>query len=68
MAKISIDKDLCKNCLICVDVCPRKVYVTKDMIEEGRKVPFPENADKCSCCRVCELFCPDFAITVSEKK
>ncbi len=67
MAKITIDERLCKNCLICVTICPKKVYGVKDVAEEGKKVPFPEHPDKCTVCRMCELFCPDFAINVGEK-
>jgi 2-oxoglutarate ferredoxin oxidoreductase subunit delta len=34
--------------------------------ENGR--PYVKNEEECRQCGLCELRCPDFAITVSEKK
>jgi len=53
----------CKACGICSEFCPKKVIGLNDM-----GVPVVERPDDCSGCRFCELHCPDFAITVKERK
>lgn len=52
---VTIDHRRCKVCAICVAVCP----VDNLGIEEGRVVAF----ERCTGCGLCELHCPDFAIT-----
>jgi 2-oxoglutarate ferredoxin oxidoreductase subunit delta len=69
--KIQIDRELCKGCLRCVEVCPKKVieissklntkgyypacYIEEDVTPEGRK---------CTACTLCAITCPDVAIEV----
>lgn len=57
--KISVRKEWCKACDICIEFCPKDVLVPDN---EGK--PNPENIDACTKCGLCELRCPDFAITV----
>jgi 2-oxoglutarate ferredoxin oxidoreductase subunit delta len=52
----------CKGCGICVAFCPRKVLQLNPM---GKS--FLAHPEKCTRCRLCEVLCPDFAITVSPK-
>ena len=56
--KLTIHKQLCKGCAVCVHFCPAKVL----RIEEF-KINVAE-PDKCIGCMMCELRCPDFAIEV----
>lgn len=58
---ISIQRKWCKNCGICTEFCPKKVY-TPGKLDE----PIISAAESCICCRLCELRCPEFAITVTE--
>ncbi len=53
----------CKGCGICIEFCPRKVL---DLSAEGKAVA--ARPDQCTRCRLCEVLCPDFAITVLPKK
>lgn len=55
--------DWCKACGICMAFCPKKIILAD---KNGK--PLVEEADKCIGCRFCELHCPDFAITVSERR
>jgi len=57
-AVITVNIEWCKGCEICVAFCP------KDVLEmEGGKVKVAR-PDDCNKCMLCELRCPDFAITV----
>ena len=57
-AVIKVKLEWCKGCEICVAYCPKNVLE----MEGGEvKVAKPE---ECIKCMLCELRCPDFAITV----
>ena len=60
--RITIDDKACKGCEICVEFCPTKV------LEMNGFVASVKNLEACIKCMQCELRCPDFAITVHEKK
>ncbi len=57
----TIFSDWCKKCGICVAFCPRQV-----LERDGKGAPVPKRPQDCIGCRLCELRCPDFAITVKE--
>lgn len=59
MKRIIVSSKLCKRCGICIEFCPVKVFT-----QEMDGITIPENKEKCIGCRLCELRCPDFAITV----
>ena len=56
-------RDWCKACGICSAFCPKGVI---DLDDSGR--PEIKNPDDCIGCRFCELHCPDFAVTVRERR
>jgi 2-oxoglutarate ferredoxin oxidoreductase subunit delta len=58
-APVVIDTALCKACGICIGLCPRTVLTAR---HDG--VAAVERPDECTACRICELHCPDFAISV----
>ena len=59
MKEIQINRDWCKGCGICVHFCPGSVLVMDDTQKAA-----VANPEKCICCRMCELRCPDLAIEV----
>ena len=61
--QINVYSAWCKACGICIEFCPTGV-LGRD--REGKSVPV--ETDKCIGCMQCVLRCPDFAITVEEKK
>ena len=58
---IEINEQWCKGCGICVEFCPKKVLA---MNRRGK--PEVIDLESCTKCQLCDLRCPDFAITVEE--
>ena len=52
-------RDWCKGCGICAAFCP-----TTALALEKDGLPYLAYPEKCTLCKLCELRCPDFAITV----
>jgi 2-oxoglutarate ferredoxin oxidoreductase subunit delta len=64
-----LDESRCKACDICVSVCPAGVlameYDSSSTLGAMVRIIHPES---CIGCNDCELYCPDFAIYVADKK
>lgn len=54
---LTIKKEWCKGCGICVAFCPKQVLA----LDADEKIDIV-NGDACISCGQCELRCPDFAI------
>ena len=67
---IEIKEDWCKGCGICIQRCPVGALEESDKLNKrGIRPPRLKKNNECNYCRLCELICPDFAITViSEEK
>ena len=62
---IYIDEDYCKGCHICLYMCYKNVYaISKEANKKGVQLPYVNFEDRCTKCGVCEIVCPDQAITV----
>jgi len=67
MAKIVINREKCKGCLLCMVFCP------KGLIQPDRKfnrrgikpVKFKDNGE-CLGCAMCAVICPDCCIEVEK--
>ena len=57
---IEINKQWCKGCAICVEFCPHDVLSLNGAYAEV------VDLEKCTACGLCEIRCPDFAITVEK--
>lgn len=63
--RVNIIVDRCKECGICIAVCPTKVLTKSNILNRnGYRPPEPAHIEKCIGCRLCEYNCPDFAIYV----
>ena len=58
--RVTVDKDKCKGCEECVEVCTAEVLE----MQEGKSVPV--NDDKCLGCESCLEVCEEKAIRVVE--
>lgn len=67
---IVIDRERCKGCHLCVDVCPTKVIVVDTKLNKKGYQPalfieeVEEGAKGCTGCAMCASVCPDVAIEV----
>ena len=67
MPKVTVDRDRCKGCALCVHFCPKNVLeMSSETNVKGYRLPRLLDCEKCTCCRICEQICPDLAITVKE--
>ena len=56
---VTINRQWCKGCGICVAFCPKAAL----KLENEKAVPIPE---RCIACGMCELYCPDLAVSVDK--
>jgi 2-oxoglutarate ferredoxin oxidoreductase subunit delta len=79
--KLVIDENRCKGCNLCTKVCPYKIFKKGKKANRKRGISCPSStvpngaptAGSRSCtggrsCGVCQLTCPDQAITWVEEK
>ncbi len=59
---IAFYRDWCKACGLCMAFCPKKIILSD---KNGK--PVVAEPDQCIGCRFCEIHCPDFAITITER-
>ena len=58
--KVTVDREKCKGCEECVEVCTAKVFE----MQRGKSVPV--NEEKCLGCESCREVCEEEAIRVVE--
>ena len=67
--EILIDDQFCKGCNLCIEVCPREVFGRGDKRSRaGYSMPKVLSLGNCVACFLCEMTCPDLALTVIEGK
>ena len=60
MPILEIKGELCKNCNMCIEVCPL------DVLREAKGgVPLIAYREDCQSCYLCKLYCPEGAIIVT---
>jgi len=69
MEKIKLNRKWCKGCGLCIEICPKNVYDRGNKVStKGFKEIIVKNPDACNQCQLCELLCPDLAITIENTK
>jgi 2-oxoglutarate ferredoxin oxidoreductase subunit delta len=72
--KIIIDRELCKGCQLCIDVCPSHVIEVDASLNKKGYFPAcfienPKDGEKgCIGCVQCATVCPEVAIEVYRAK
>jgi 2-oxoglutarate ferredoxin oxidoreductase subunit delta len=66
---ISIDRERCKGCYLCIDACPNElIKISIELNQQGYyPAEFVQNMDngrRCVACALCATMCPDTAIEV----
>ncbi len=70
--RIEIDKERCKGCGLCINVCPKKqIEISEELNTKGYyPARFQEenltetDPAECTGCAMCAITCPDVAIEV----
>ena len=68
MPKITIDKNACKGCGLCVTVCPKEILkLSEDELNDKGYSPVEiTDMDACISCASCAKMCPDVVFTVEK--
>lgn len=67
MAKVTFNKERCKGCELCVNVCPKKIiHMAEHFNSKGYRPAEVSEADQAQClgCAFCARMCPDVVIEV----
>jgi 2-oxoglutarate ferredoxin oxidoreductase subunit delta len=62
-ATVTIDRETCKGCLLCIPVCPPEVLVMSTAVN-SKGYRYPLLRDGCTGCELCAKVCPDFCFEV----
>jgi 2-oxoglutarate ferredoxin oxidoreductase subunit delta len=68
--KVYFDIEKCKGCMLCVDVCPKKILVLDKVSinKKGYNLIKVIDPGNCIGCAFCAIMCPDSVITVEKIK
>ncbi|HIZ16792.1 MAG TPA: 4Fe-4S binding protein [Firmicutes bacterium] len=66
MEKLTINREKCKGCGLCVSVCPKKILrLSEDGFNaKGYRAVEVTDIEKCISCAMCATICPDVVIRV----
>lgn len=65
---VAIHADLCKGCLLCIEVCPPEVLAASEKLNQMGYRPAEYQGHGCTGCGVCFYVCPEpAAITVFKR-
>jgi len=67
--QVTIEKNQCKGCTLCVHACPKQVLAMSEEINnKGYFYAQVVNQPACIGCRFCGFMCPDVAITIEQEE
>ena len=68
MAKLTINKEACKGCGLCVTACPKGILQVSKTVSnnQGYFVVEEHKQKKCIACAFCATMCPDCVIKVEK--
>lgn len=67
--RVTIDKEVCKGCGLCVASCPKQVLELdmNSLNAKGYNPASVHDIDNCIACAMCAVICPDSAIKVEKE-
>jgi 2-oxoglutarate ferredoxin oxidoreductase subunit delta len=70
--EIHIIEERCKQCRLCIELCPKETLKESDKVnEKGYHIPEVvedlETGNVCVACGFCEVVCPEYSIWVENK-
>ncbi len=67
MAKVTVNSEKCKGCLLCVNVCPKGVLIPLTALNKKGMLPVgTKDGARCAGCKFCALVCPDCCIEITK--
>ena len=68
MAKLTINKEACKGCGLCVTACPKKILRVSQTVSNNQGYFVVEEIapEQCIACAFGATMCPDCVITVEK--
>lgn len=64
---VFVNENACKGCGICIAMCPVKILTfSEDFNDMGVRYPRVLDQTQCVNCKNCMIYCPDFAMVVTE--
>ncbi|MFW6438186.1 MAG: ATP-binding protein, partial [Armatimonadota bacterium] len=65
MPRVKIDAERCKQCVLCIEICPRDALkVGEETNSRGFYPVVMRDEDRCTGCGQCALVCPSVCIEV----
>ena len=66
---VEVNPAVCKECGYCREMCHMGIFATSDTFNAGGYKPsVVTSSDRCVGCLKCLYVCPDFAITISDRR
>ncbi|MCL2368852.1 MAG: 4Fe-4S binding protein [Oscillospiraceae bacterium] len=67
--KLTFERENCKGCLLCVDVCPKDILeLDRERVNaKGYNPLICVDLDACTACAMCAQICPDSVIKVERE-
>ncbi len=65
--KMKINKEWCKGCMLCVNICPyAALELAENVNKKGQRYVVLKYPEKCTGCGLCAIMCPDCVIEITD--
>lgn len=68
MKKAFVDKERCKACELCIDVCGKKALAMSESINKSGYKHIEIDESRCIGCGLCYIVCPDGVFMILEQE